>query len=295
MHPAYSRRLRGLLTLLLLGLAMTAMADNTRIELIELQGRPAEELIPLLQPLVQPDGAISGSGYRLIVRAAPAQHAEIRRLLAELDHPPRRLLIRVHMGELSERQRQAARLHIEGHGEAGDLALGDAAPPDGRGATLGAGTADGSIGLHGHATRHLSERGDDLQVQTLEGQPAYIATGSDYPFINQLFLWRGRHGGGAAVDMQYRRTLTGFYALAQLHGERVTVRISPQQESLQPGRQGSVDGQWLTTTVSGRPGEWLRLGGSGSRGSAQGTATGSSHDTRELRASSLWLRVDLLD
>ena len=54
---------------------------------------------------------------------------------------------------------------------------------------------------------------------------------------------------------------TRFVAVPRLGGERVTLEISPRDDT--PGRlPGSVNVQRLLTTVSGRLGDWIELGGS---------------------------------
>jgi len=70
--------------------------------------------------------------------------------------------------------------------------------------------------------------------------------------------------GGAVVSesVVYRDLGTGFSAEPQLAGDNVTLTISPTHDT--PGRYGpgSANVQRLTTTVSGRLGEWIDLGGS---------------------------------
>lgn len=289
-HPFASLLLAATLALFV----ANALADSTRIELIELQGRTAEELIPLLQPLVKPDGALSGTGYRLIVRATPAQHREIRRLLEELDHAPQRLLISVHMGELALDERQGAAVGIERRlGDVG-VSAGDPAAERQPGLTVTKRHAQGSATLQTYGERHLSDRGEGQQVQALEGEPAYIGSGSDFPYPSRVGVWHGPRGGGGAVEMQYRETRTGFFAVARLRGDRVTVRISPRRESLLPQGGGTVQSQQIVTTVSGPVGHWIRLGASGSASELRDHSTGRSVTSRTLRSQPMWLKVERL-
>jgi hypothetical protein len=274
--------------------AAHALADATRIELIELKGRTAEELIPLLQPLVKPGGALSGTGYRLIVRATPAQHREIRRLLEELDHAPQRLLISVHMGELALGERQGAAVGMERR--LGDVGVNAGAPAPERqpGLTVTEQDAHGSTRLRAYAERHLTDRGEGQQVQALEGEPAYIASGSDFPYPTRLGVWRGPRGGGGAVEMQYRETRSGFFAVARLRGDQVTVRISPRREALLPQGGGVVQSQQIVTTVSGPLGHWIRLGASGGGSEVRDSTTGRSVTSRTLHSQPMWLKVERL-
>ena len=55
----------------------------------------AEELIPILQPLVEPGGVITGTGDTLFVRTSAANLGQLREALATLDRAPRQLFITV--------------------------------------------------------------------------------------------------------------------------------------------------------------------------------------------------------
>lgn len=285
-----------LLLIAALLLTGTTQADNTRIELIELKGRTAEELIPLLQPVVQPGGALSGTGYKLIVRATDAQQREIRRLLAQLDQPPRRLLITVQMGQLSQREQQGGSLHIDRQSNGVGIALGDPSLPDEQGLSASQQDRNGAATIRLHSTRSLSDAADHQQVQALEGEPAFIATGSERPYPVQIETWQGpRGGGGGSVGYDYKQANTGFYAVAQVRDDdQVVVRISPQKEAFDRHGGGALDSQRIQTTVSGPLGSWLQIGSTGSTTTEGRQGTGRSISTRETDARPVWLKVELL-
>ena len=79
-----------------------------------------------------------------------------------------------------------------------------------------------------------------------------------------------------------------------LAGERVTLDISQHSDTPAPIAYGpgSANTQRLATTISGRLGEWLELGGSGQQGgsSERGSLSVSTRDARDTR--SIWLKVD---
>ncbi len=91
------KQLRTLVTLIVLFLAFACSASQAgdRIEIVQLQNRSAEELLPLIRPLLDADEALSGTGYQLIVRASDARQNEIRSLIAQLDQAARQLRISV--------------------------------------------------------------------------------------------------------------------------------------------------------------------------------------------------------
>ena len=81
----------------------------------------------------------------------------------------------------------------------------------------------------------------------------------------------------------------------QLAGDTVTLQVSPQHDT--PGRygRGSSDVQRVETTVSGRLGEWIDIGGV-VRGGAFESDSGS-YRTRAASGESrrILLRVEALD
>ncbi len=79
---------------LLLLFAMPALARQ-QVEIIELRHRTVEDVLPVLQPLLEPGGALSGMSGQLIVRASEGNLAELKKVLTVIDRPPRQLVIHV--------------------------------------------------------------------------------------------------------------------------------------------------------------------------------------------------------
>jgi hypothetical protein len=65
-------------------LALTARAQNA-LEIITLRHRTAEQVLPSLQPLLEPGGTLSGQGAQLFVRTSPANLDDLRLALTALD------------------------------------------------------------------------------------------------------------------------------------------------------------------------------------------------------------------
>ena len=77
-----------------------------------------------------------------------------------------------------------------------------------------------------------------------------------------------------------------------MSGERVTLEISPQYDTPAHQGYGSVNTQRVSTTVSGRLGEWIEIGGAKQQFSSQksGNLSMESRDGYDNR--SLWLMVE---
>jgi hypothetical protein len=83
--------------------ALLAPAAEDAVEILPLRYRTADEVLPVLQPLVEGHGAITGSGTQIFVRASPERIAQVKRLLATLDTRPLDLWITVRQAADRER------------------------------------------------------------------------------------------------------------------------------------------------------------------------------------------------
>jgi type II secretory pathway component GspD/PulD (secretin) len=265
------------LLLVLLFALGTAHADE--VEVIQLKYRTAEQLIPILRPLVEPGGAVSGMQSTLVIRASRANVAQLRQVLETLDRTPRRLLISV-------RQDAGGSFEQRGAGVSGTAASGDArvsvheAPRRESGVTIGAYDSSG--------TRNLSTA---TQVQAVEGSPAFIATGQSVPVQSTVVT---PTPGGTVVQRTtgFQNMGSGVYVTPRVSGDRVFLDVA--QAASSPARQvdGAASVQQISTAASGRLGEWFPLGGIDQ--SATRSQSGILYGSSGARASSssVWVKVD---
>ena len=80
---------------LLMLLMLLSGALRAEVEIVSLRHRTVDQVLPVLQPLVEPGGALSGTQNQVIIRASAANIADLKRVLASIDTPQRRLLISV--------------------------------------------------------------------------------------------------------------------------------------------------------------------------------------------------------
>ena len=237
---------------LLMGLAA---AHASELAVIELNSRTAEEVIPLLRPMLAPGGTISGLKDKLVIGTTAANLAELRKILAVVDARPRRLQITVRQGAVvGERE-----LDVDISGSAGsdDVRVTLPGSPTGAGGRRAKGASSGSQeadGVHVQARAASSTRARSaLQtVQVLEGNGAYIAVGQSIP------VRASSAGGGEYVE--YRDVVTGFYATPRVSGDRVTVALATSSDTVRDRVTGAAQVQRADTVVSGRLGEWIEVG-----------------------------------
>ena len=79
----------------LLILPAIVTADPTILEVIQLKHRTTDEIIPLIHPFLDKQGALSGMRGRLIIHTTPENLQEIKQLLNEIDSARRRLILTV--------------------------------------------------------------------------------------------------------------------------------------------------------------------------------------------------------
>lgn len=233
-------------------LASAALADDRRIEVIELNHALASDVLPLLQPLVEPGGSISGMNDKLIVKTSRANLADLLSVLAAIDRPPRRLKITVRQNvDASSLVRERA---LSGQVNSGNVRA-QVPDPGGRyGASVGYRDKDGNaVRYRALNTRSSNDSQNAHFVTTLEGSPALIQTGQAIPYLYDSGFY------GRGID--YRDVTSGFYVTPRTNGDNVTLEIAPQLQRADPRDRGAISTRHAQTTLAGRLGEWIPLGG----------------------------------
>jgi type II secretory pathway component GspD/PulD (secretin) len=264
--------------------AMPLVAPVVRAESLEsiaLHYRTAEDLLPILRPLVPQGSAITGTGAVLLVRADAATLQRLREAVASLDRAPRQLLITV--GQGMSLQGRGTSVRGSGTIGAGDVQVGVNRPP--------APDASGQVVIRAGAAR--DDAHNVSSVRALEGYETYIALGQSRPFTSTTVSGGGFHPPSVTQSTEFRDVQTGFYATPRVVGDRVTLEISPHQQRLSgAGHHAPVTTGSMTTTVTGRLGEWIPLGGTieDAAGSNSGLVTWGTRS--DLTQYSAWVKVE---
>jgi len=272
---------RLVLIVLLLMPMLSHAAEKQVLEVISLGYRQADDVIPMLRPLLAPGGTITGTKNQLVVRTTRANMAELKQVLAAVDSAPRRLMISVRQSSGMDTSRDAA--SVQGSVDVGTNARVTVPGRPGTTGDPGVSVQSGRTRVEGNVVSSQSARNDQLtqSVQVLEGNPAFIRTGQSaiVPNTQIIDTLTGRQiiqGGGQTVEAN-----TGFYATPRVNGDRVTLEIGTSRERLRNLETGSVRGQHVSTVVSGRLGEWIEIGGiTQSMEQEQGEVLARSRDAR---------------
>lgn len=213
---------------LLLGIAGGVLAQYA-LEIIALRYRTAMQVLPALQPLLERGATLTGQGSRLIVRTSPANLAELRRALLELDRPARRLLISVRFDDSFE-------------GSQRDL---------GGSARIGSGGSH--VEIRARDSRTGADERVDQRVQAVEGAPATIYTGQSRPVREQRYI-QTPAGVVSQQTTVVQESSTDFEIVPRISGDRAEVDVlaSRHMDAASEGR--------IATRASGALGQWFLLG-----------------------------------
>lgn len=240
-------------------IACAAAADERVIEVITLRYELAADLLPSIKPLVETGGSATGVNNQIVLKASPENIADIKRVLAQLDRRQKLLKITVKQDVAAHSRIQQDA--VSGRFESGDVRARVPDPGVHNGASVGIRDRHGNVVRYRSLnTRSNEDRANTHFVTTQEGQPALIQTGQALPYPYQSAVI-DRYGAVITEGIDYRDVSSGFYVTPHTHGDRVTLSIAPQLEHANPARGGAIDTRFTSTTVSGRLGEWIPLGG----------------------------------
>jgi type II secretory pathway component GspD/PulD (secretin) len=215
-----------------LALAAVDCAAQQVMEVIPLRHATVEQVLPSLRPLLEPGGTLTGQGGQLIVRASPANIEDLRLALEVLDRPARRLQISVRFDQGDGASRR-------------DIAAGGAI-----------GDRGGNVEIRARESQASGAERVDQRVQVVEGGRAFIALGQSRPLRQRQ---RVRTPGGVVSQETFvmQEATSGFEVSPRLAGDRVFVDIAQQRQAFSgPG----VRETGVSTSASGRLGEWFELG-----------------------------------
>jgi hypothetical protein len=259
--------LRRLVLLILVCLVAAPAVLAQGLEIIPLRNRPAEQIIPIVRPMLDRDGAISGTGFQLMVRTSPENLAQIRRMVESLDRAARQLIIEV------RRDREASGERL-----------------DARGRIV---VSPGASGAAGSVSDSRSQSADTLvqQVRTQEGSPAFISRGTSQ-LVPQRTVRRTLNGVVVEETAVERDISSGFYVTPRTNGNTVLLDISTQSAAPNSSvGRGGADVSRLSSTLSGRLGEWIEIGGVSQSGTTGASGVLSRSAASASAGEGIYLRV----
>ena len=261
--------------LVLLLFCGAAWAEN-QFKIITLQHKFGEDVLPVLQPLAGPGGAISASGNHLFVDVDASRMPIIEQAVAHLDIEGRMFGIRV---DRSGEQRSTSS-GADVSGRIGNEIRIERSGPRRSGSGV-------DVRIDSRETTTLIRSIEYLNLMV--GSPAFIAVGQSVPFTEVWISYMRRYAQ-VRQAVQYRDIVTGFSVVPRQIGKEVELEITPRISSLSGG--DVVEFETLKTTVRAVPGTWLNLGGTMQENDEVSRAILSGRQGSASRSGELWVLVE---
>ncbi len=255
--------------------------QNDPLQIIDLKNRPADEIIPVIKPMLKPDDAITGTGFQLFLRTDAKTLEEVTRLLQVMDKAPRNLVIKVRNNLDSESN--STDFNAAGNYEIGDdvrVVVGDRPPKD-------KGTK-----VRINSNRNSTDRNTEHMIRVIEGGQAFITAGEIRPYEHRTIITHN-HGVSVYDSVDYQDITSGFYVTPRLTGNNsVSLQVQPHYRSINEERAGTIDVQESDTTVEARLGEWIQIGGIDTDASSKDSGIlNTSRSSKNIR-SDVFIKVD---
>lgn len=242
-----------------------AFSQTMMTKVIELNYLQANKVIQLIQPLMQAEEKVSGSGQTLIVTVCPQTLTQIRTILHQIDVPPVTFNIAIYQGD-----------------------------PNWLSSQNGSSVS--------YSTQPRSEQLRSQSVKVMSGESAVISTGEEVPIISQL---SGGIGGGAGTDAgngdyfgiayeQYN-IKNGFVVSPVLKGSQVKLTIKRLREQVNAAGGQQFDNQQLNTTIMAPLNKWVSLGSAEGSQNQDSSSTSYSAGRSFSKNSTLYIKVSVMN
>jgi type II secretory pathway component GspD/PulD (secretin) len=261
--------------LLWLAAMNVALSAEAEFRMITLQYRFAEDVLPVIQPMVGENGSVRAIDNHLMITATPERLAAINEIITKLDVQQRNL--RITVSHEDESQANSRSTDISGSVRSGDVEV--RLPGKAR------------KGVAVDIAEHESEarlRGNEF-LTVLDGERAFIRVGQSVPFTQQWLSLTQRYATLQQIT-EYHDITTGFSVRPRSAGDQVEVEITPRIARLNSA--GFVDFTELTTVARATPGEWLDIGGIMQNRDEISRAILSREHGKSRRNSSLRIKIE---
>ena len=259
-------------------LLLVSVVSASSITTLQLDNRPAAELIPIIEPMLAPGDVITGQGFTIILRASPQTVEDVKTMLEALDQAATMLQISVFQGSKRSLEAMSASGSLSVEGDNTNISVGNDDTND-------AGNIDyrsDSVSVGAAATSIDQRRQDNPvhQVRVAEGNEAFIQTGDQVAY------------SGGDDGTVFKNVTTGFYVLPRVNGDRVILKVRPFKNNRSSEASGVIETQSADTTITGQLGEWLKIGGVSEQSSQSQSGIASTSSKKSRRKDRIWIRAD---
>ena len=274
------KKLLFILLLLSLNLLSFNAFAETEFKIFTLQHRFANDLLPIIDPMVGADGTANGIDNQLIIRAQPERMREIEALVAQMDTARVNRKISVSTSNYIQNQRQ--RTEASGKIKMGSVTIGNdrRAKPN-----------TGNVDIERNTSN--TQQSSNQFINVLDGERAFIRVGQVVPLTQEWVTISRRY---IQVDRftDWREVTTGFAVRPRTVGDpinkQVELEITPRIAIL--NSQGYIDFEELTTVVHTTLGSWVDIGGTMQQNDEVSRKILGMQNSASQQKSSLSVKVD---
>ena len=220
---------------------------ETEFKIITLQHRFAEEVLPVIKPLVGDDGTATAMQNNLIIRTSRNNMAEIEQLVSSLDTVRQNLKITIRRNNKSDLGQ--SRTEITGRTRIDNVTVENGNRRINN---------QNSLALDIENYQHKSNLSNEQFIRVADGEQAFISVGQSIPYTQEWISLTNRYIG-IQRSTAFINIDTGFAVRPRTIGNQVELDITPRFSQL--NRNGFIDFTTLTTTVRVNRGDWLDIAG----------------------------------
>lgn len=217
----------------------------TEFKIITLQHRFAEEILPVIRPLVGDNGTASAMQNNLIIRTSPANMAEIEQIISTLDTARQNLKITVNRNQNLSASGSSA--DVSGRKRIGNVTIESAS---------GRQIIRDGVALNIENQQRKSNIANTQYIQVIDGEKAFISVGQSIPYTQEWVALTQRYVSVQRTT-QFVTIDTGFAVRPRTIGNQVELEITPRFSQL--NQRGIIDFETLTTVIRTNRGEWVDL------------------------------------
>ena len=254
-------------TVFMVAIQLASAASAMLTESFSLRHRPAENILPLVKQFLHPDGAITGSGYKLIIKTTGSNMDQLKEIITELDIKLKTLRISISTDRKAFENQQQIAVNIESGIAPSTNSPGVQKIVVGKGAKH-------KVTTRVFSTATRSNQPVAQHVQLLEGQWAKISTGSAVPYTE-----RNTNPDGTVTEtIHYQKRSSSFKVRAHTKGNNVYLTLRPEIEQASKEGGGKTIYQNVDTSITTQMNKWTGIAGSNIK--SERTSQGLLHSTQ---------------
>ncbi len=216
---------------------------ETEFKIITLHHQFADNLLPIISPMVGADGTATGMRNQLILRASPERMRDIEATVQQLDIE--RVNRRITINSSNNSQSRLSRTEARGSVNIDNMTIGN---------DRNARANSGNIIVE--RNRNNTQKNSSQFLNVLDGEYAFIQVGQIIPFTQDWIVITQRYVQIERIT-DWREVTTGFAVRPRTIGNQVELEITPRIASL--NNQGVIDFEELSTTLRVSLNDWVNV------------------------------------